>query len=974
MENTDPELQELLAAAARSDRMTDPEDWGAAHFHAGIACLERVIWGVQATVDQAIASFERALEIWPPEEAPVNGSQIAFNLGTCYLLRADGDRSADIEACIWWYRRALRATNRRQRVLFWATIMDGLGQAFRQRIGGDPPRNRDRALCYLRIALRARTPDLDLVGHVKTRLNIGNAYLERVRGEPADNAERAIQNLEAALAAISPYRYESPDHAESLALVHDALGLAYRTRPAGSPEEDRRTAIDHLNDALAIRDRSRVPHRWADSMVNLGACYLAERFRSAPSRPLDVERAIHCAGEALKVLRAREQPERWATAHYLLGVGYLERLDGDVQLNTGEAIRHLRAALRVRTRRRDPLEWAEATAVLGNAHAKLIDDPLAARRAISCYRRALRVYTQDNAFERRRVLISYGHFYFERSRWQEALDIYLRAIEIGVVLVEEAYTATGRRAEVAQLSRIYPNVVYALLKLDRPEDALALLEDGKARLLSEALGLTDAALHRLDDAARSDLRSLRESVRGLEAELSRRLSTGDEAAADAARDGLRAARTMLRKEIAALRNSRPGLLFEPLTGDSILRLVGRGECLVAPVLTAMGGAVFLLFSGQNRIGSHDVLWLDGAGALFDLLRPGQARISDAPSDSRIWLGDYVRRRAETSERTRQEREDATDQLLAMLWDEFVGPVHARLQGTDTEELVILPQGGLQLLPLHAAWRDVGGSRRYLMDDYTVRYAPSAFVLRECQARAADRGFGRTLVAAVRTYGDPRLRPLRYAGVEAAGVAEVTGGEVLADREASAAAVIARARNRSHLHFACHASTAADPLDAALQLGARDAGVRDELPGWRIVTELDLASARLVTLAACESGVVDHELSPDEYVGLPGALLQAGGAGVISSLWAVNDLACALLWPAFYERHVLRGDPPAAALRDAQLWLRDLKADEAREITARWRERGFLLGEDDMEALIRRTEGRPPFAHPSAWAAFTCVGA
>lgn len=89
---------------------------------------------------------------------------------------------------------------------------------------------------------------------------------------------------------------------------------------------------------------------------------------------------------------------------------------------------------------------------------------------------------------------------------------------------------------------------------------------------------------------------------------------------------------------------------------------------------------------------------------------------------------------------------------------------------------------------------------------------------------------------------------------------------------------------------------------------------------------------------------------------------------------MHDLACALLWPAFYERHVRGGDPPAAALRDAQLWLRNLGAEEAREIAARWRERGFILREDDLEALIRRAEGRPPFAHPSAWAAFTCTGA
>ena len=970
MEEADLELEDLQAAADRADRRRDPEEWAAAHFGLAVAYLERVVWGVRPDVDPAITAFQRALDVWTPEDAPRNWSRAAFNLGTCYLLRAEGDRSADIELCIRWYRRALRVTRRREWAQHWARIVDGLGQAFRQRIAGDPARNRDRALCYFRLALRARPPELDLIDHAKTRVNIANAYLDRVRGEPTDNVELAIQHLNAALAALAPHRDDSQEHADTLSLVHQALGLAYRIRPVGDPERDRREAISHLESALAIRGRDRVPHRWADSMINLGSICLAERFRASVHRPGDVERAIGCARGALEVLRFPEQPVRWATTRYLLGLGYLERHAGDPLVNVGEAIRHLRGALRVRTRARNPLDWADVTLVLGNAYAKLPGDPVAERRAVACYRRALEVYTDELAFERRRTLVNFGHFLFERSRWREALSVYRRAIQTGAALAAEAYTAAGRRAEVSHLSRIYPNAAYCLLCLSRPEEALTLMEEGKARLLGEALGLADAALDTLGDDTRAEIRTLREAIRGLEAELSRRLAYGDPAGADQARDQLRRAREALGERLAALRSGQPDLLPAPLRSGDILRLTRPGECLMAPLLTAMGGAVFLLFPGQQRIGPDDVLWID-AGELFELLRPGQVWRPDAPAEARSWLQDYVVRRAETSERTRSEREAALDQLLAMLWDVVVGPVHGRLQGTGTEEVVILPQGGLQLLPLHAAWRDAGGERRYLMDDYRVRYAPSAFVLRECQARAEDRGFGRMLVAAVRTYADPRLRPLRYAAVEAAGVANVTGGDVLADREASAAAVIARAESCSHLHFACHATTAVDPLQAALQLGSRETRGRDELPGWRIIGELDLKRARLVTLAACESGIVDHVLSPDEYVGLPGALLQAGSASVISSLWAVHDLACALLWPSFYERHVRRGDSPAAALRAAQLWLRDLTADEAREIAARWR--GFTPGED-LEALIRRAEGRPPFAHPSVWAPFSCTGA
>jgi CHAT domain-containing protein len=310
----------------------------------------------------------------------------------------------------------------------------------------------------------------------------------------------------------------------------------------------------------------------------------------------------------------------------------------------------------------------------------------------------------------------------------------------------------------------------------------------------------------------------------------------------------------------------------------------------------------------------------------------------------------------------------------MLWNALMGPVCERLEGTGTRTLVILPQGGFQLFPLHAAWRESDGRRRYVVDDYCVRYTPSADVLRECQRHASQRNFRNALAVAVRRYWDPRLRPLRHAAIEAAGVADVTGAELLQDRDATTAAVIARAAEFSHLHFACHATFAEDPLDAALQLGGLDRGSRDELTAWRLVAEVELRRARLVTLAACESGVVEHLQSPDEYVGLPGALLQAGAAGVISSLWAVHDLACAVLWRHFYELHVRCRQEPDAALRAVQLWLRDLSADGLRSIASEWRQREFPIA-GELDALAERADiDGPPFRHPTFWAAFTYTGA
>src|SRR5262245_7492397 len=60
----------------------------------------------------------------------------------------------------------------------------------------------------------------------------------------------------------------------------------------------------------------------------------------------------------------------------------------------------------------------------------------------------------------------------------------------------------------------------------------------------------------------------------------------------------------------------------------------------------------------------------------------------------------------------------------------------------------------------------------------------------------------------------------------------------------------------------------------------------------------------------------------EFIGLPSAFLQIGAAGVIGTLWSVDDVSTALLMMRFYELHLAGRLEPAAALRSAQFWLRD----------------------------------------------------
>ena len=78
-------------------------------------------------------------------------------------------------------------------------------------------------------------------------------------------------------------------------------------------------------------------------------------------------------------------------------------------------------------------------------------------------------------------------------------------------------------------------------------------------------------------------------------------------------------------------------------------------------------------------------------------------------------------------------------------------------------------------------------------------------------------------------------------------------------------------------------------------------------------------ADLVVLSAC-STALGKDVKGEGLIGLTRGFMHAGAAGVVASLWKVDDEATAELMKHFYTALFKKGLPPAAALRDAQLEL------------------------------------------------------
>jgi hypothetical protein len=71
---------------------------------------------------------------------------------------------------------------------------------------------------------------------------------------------------------------------------------------------------------------------------------------------------------------------------------------------------------------------------------------------------------------------------------------------------------------------------------------------------------------------------------------------------------------------------------------------------------------------------------------------------------------------------------------------LMGPIQQRLITLGLVEgapVLLMPQGGIGLLPLHAAWHEGNGTRRVFLDDYTVSYPPSGYALTVSQRRQRE---------------------------------------------------------------------------------------------------------------------------------------------------------------------------------------------------------------------------------------------
>ena len=423
------------------------------------------------------------------------------------------------------------------------------------------------------------------------------------------------------------------------------------------------------------------------------------------------------------------------------------------------------------------------------------------------------------------------------------------------------------------------------------EEAFTFIEEAKARTLADLL-LRGGPSFIPSEGGKSELvrqiRNLREElnwyyhridIEQLQAEenSSERVKKLEEQAAAREAEFLRALREMQAtgksaadvSQIhppAAIRASLPqnATLLEYFTiGDQVIAcLVGRGSLEIA-ALTLNSRVVQLVRLLQSEVSKFR-------------LRTNQAHNPQAP------------------------QLEAMSSHLRALYDELISPIRERLSGTS---LVIVPHGSLHYVPFQALY---DGSS-YLIDSFTISYAPSASIFALCQKKPPHAGRN-SLVLGV---PDGDASPIGD-DVQAAAAA-LPSSSLFWGTEATLARLKEAGPRSRFIHIAAQSEFRQDnPLFSGIRLADARLNLYD-------LYQLDLP-AELVALTGCATGT-NAVAAGDELLGLTRGFFHAGVHTLLLTQWNVHGPSVAEFMTAFY-RNLNTGQSKPLALQQAMIEVRN----------------------------------------------------
>jgi CHAT domain-containing protein/tetratricopeptide (TPR) repeat protein len=898
-ENLETAIAGYDAALEVFTRTAMPIDWARTQMNRASACADRVHGNRAENLETAIAGYDAALEVFTRTALPVEWARTHMNRARAYSLRIRGHRAENLEAAVSGYNAALEVFTRVDMPVEWATTQMNRASTCADRIYGDHADNLETAIAGYDAALEVFTRTAMPIEWARAHMNRASAYVLRIRGERADNLESAISCYSAALEVLT--RAAMP---VEWAVAQTNRATAFVERILGNRAENLETAIACCNAALEVRTRAAMPVEWAKTQMNRANAF---RTRIRGDRADNLEAAIAGYSAALKVFNRTTLSTDWAVAQLNLADAYQGRIRGHRAENLEIAIACYDAALEVITRPTMPLEWAEIQRNRANAYRDRIRGDRAENLeiAIFCYDAALEVITRPT------MPVEWAEVQMNRANAYQDHVTANAADNIQTAVTGYTQALAVFRAEIFPNEHLRASRLLGTALLAAGDWTGAVRALHSARLTSELLIEQDLSaaenasfleeispIGPLSAFALGKLGDAHGALRELEAGRARQLTFAFRQRA--ARDALDLAdRDRFDKSRAARTAAEPSL------EEQVSALTDTGAVLVFPIFTEAGGLLLLVYPDPA---GPQIEAVELAEVLGDALN-AKLRGKDG------WLATFYR--------SHEMRTTAIERMSNWLWSLFAGPLVSALDARGVAfgaRVVILPQGALGLLPVGLACDPQTGER--LFERYELSLAPSLAVLNTGCRDSPTPSFA----AIVNPTGDLPFTLIEAAFVE--GLFPPNMRVTVQGDQATAAAALNALTAKSHWLFSCHSAfNWSDPRQSGLVLAD---GVKLTLDA--LLSAHGLGNPRLVVLSAGETGLHDFTIrSPEEFIGLPAAFLQQGAACVLASFWSATDVSTALLISRFFRNHIADGMRPAAALRAAQIWLRNLTVQDLRAL-------------------------------------------
>ena len=641
------------------------------------------------------------------------------------------------------------------------------------------------------------------------------------------------------------------------------------------------------------------------------------------------------------------------------------------KINLARSIECYQNALSVTDPKQNPFNWAEYKNSLGNAykHNGQYEE------AIKCFQDTLKIHTRrDFPTDYIKTRINIGNAHTENNKLTEAFDSYQEAINtLEEDLLSQLATDDDAKRKFGEVwINSYRYMISVCLKLGKENPdyyatAWEYVEHSKARRLVEIFGQTKP--NDISDEIWREFMNLRNEITNTEKwiEDKEKLNVllGENSFNDSELTNRKNNLTNLKQKLTKNLENYPQLKraqkVEYTPFSQICEKLSDDNTVIIQWYILESDQKFCAFI-YTRQSYQPYVWdssFEDLKNLLELFREYFGSYNSNPDQWRYQLPKYLERLAEILH---------IDELINYL-------------PKNCQQVILIPHVYLHLFPIHALpVKSVNANQpEYFFECFTkgVRYAPSCQTLLMLEKRVKNKGYSEfeNLFAIQNPTSNLIGADLEVEAIKT----YFNTADILSNKDAKKEKIIDNnLTSIAHcVHFSCHGTFKLEsPIDSALILA------NNEHLTLLDIFKLNLNQCRLVTLSACETGIIDLTSITDEYIGLPSGFLFAGSQNVVSSLWTVNDLSTAFLMIKFYQ---ILLDPTqqvsvAIALKTAQNWLRTLNREkfifESNQIidkldakkpsmTASYRKIAQQL-------LLQNTE-ECPFQNPYYWAAFIASG-